>query len=117
MPFAATHRRKRGSTWHCPARSTGLRGGSERRACARATDIDSDDGPGISTESTWREGIGLANTRARLEKHYGEMQSLRYTNRKEGGLIVEIRLPLRVQKTDDGNGDRSCLRETANINR
>jgi LytS/YehU family sensor histidine kinase len=76
-----------------------------------------DDGPGISTESTWREGIGLANTRARLEKHYGEMQSLRYTNREEGGLIVEIRLPLRVQKTDDGNGDRSGLRETANVNR
>jgi two-component system, LytTR family, sensor kinase len=76
-----------------------------------------DDGPGISTESIWREGIGLANTRARLEKHYGEMQSLRYTNRNEGGLIVEIRLPLRVQKNDDENCDRSLLRETANVNR
>jgi two-component system LytT family sensor kinase len=76
-----------------------------------------DDGPGISTESTWREGIGLANTRARLEKHYGEMQSLRYSNRNEGGLMVEIRLPLRVHKAGDENGDRSRLRETANANR
>ena len=76
-----------------------------------------DDGPGISTESTSREGIGLANTRARLEKHYGEMQSLRYTNRNEGGLIVEIRLPLRVHKASVENGDGSSLRETANVDR
>jgi two-component system, LytTR family, sensor kinase len=76
-----------------------------------------DDGPGISTESTSREGIGLANTRARLEKHYGEMQSLRYTNRNEGGLIVEIRLPLRVHKASDENGEGSRLRETANVDR
>jgi hypothetical protein len=59
----------------------------------------------------------LANTRARLEKHYGEMQSLRYSNRNEGGLIVEIRLPLRVHKASDENWDRSRLRETANVNR
>ena len=76
-----------------------------------------DDGPGISTESAGREGIGLGNTRARLEKHYGEMQSLRYTNRNEGGLIVEIRLPLRVHLAGNENGDGSRLRETANVNR
>jgi two-component system LytT family sensor kinase len=76
-----------------------------------------DDGPGITAESTWREGIGLANTRARLEKHYGEMQSLRYTNRNEGGLIVEIRLPLRLHIADEQNGDGSRLREIANLNR
>ena len=63
------------------------------------------------------EGIGLTNTRARLEKHYGEMQSLRYSNRDEGGLLVEIRLPLRVHKAGDENSDRSGLRETANVNR
>ena len=75
-----------------------------------------DDGPGISPESTWREGIGLANTRARLEKHYGKMQSLRYSNRDEGGLIVEIRIPLRDQQIT-GNGEGSHLREAANVNR
>lgn len=75
-----------------------------------------DDGPGISAESTSREGIGLANTRARLEKHYGKMQSLRYSNRNEGGLAVEIRIPLRIHR-GAGNGDRSYLREVANVNR
>lgn len=76
-----------------------------------------DDGPGISTQSTWREGIGLANTRARLEKHYGELQSLHYTNRNQGGLIVEIRLPLRVEKAGGENGEGRRARETANVNR
>ena len=74
-----------------------------------------DDGPGIPMESTWREGIGLANTRARLEKHYGAMQSLRYTNRNEGGLIAEIRLPLRMHKPSADNDGRSSSRETANV--
>ncbi|HEV2194185.1 MAG TPA: hypothetical protein VGR55_01285, partial [Candidatus Acidoferrum sp.] len=74
-----------------------------------------DDGPGISPESTWREGIGLANTRARLEKHYGDLQSLRYSNRNEGGLMVEIRIPARTQGLDD-NGQRSTLRETSHVN-
>jgi two-component system, LytTR family, sensor kinase len=77
-----------------------------------------DDGPGISPESSSREGIGLANTRARLEKHYGEMQSLRYSNRDEGGLMVEIRIPLRVHPVDgNGDGNGSHLREVANLNR
>ena len=95
-------------------------GSVEVRAACVGTELSIsilDDGPGISTESTWIEGIGLTNTRARLEKHYGEMQSLRYSNRDEGGLLVEIRLPLRVHKASDENGDRSGLRETANVNR
>jgi two-component system LytT family sensor kinase len=75
-----------------------------------------DDGPGISMESTWKEGIGLANTRARLEKHYGAMQSLRYTNRNEGGLIAEIRLPMRIHKSSANNGGRSPSREATNAN-
>ena len=59
----------------------------------------------------------MGNTRARLEKHYGEMQSLSYTNRNEGGLIVEIRLPLRVNIAGKENGDGSRLHEIANLNR
>lgn len=74
-----------------------------------------DDGPGISPESIAREGIGLANTRARLEKHYGKMQSLRYSNRNEGGLVVEIRIPMRVRQIA-GNGHGSDSREAANVN-
>jgi signal transduction histidine kinase len=95
-------------------------GAVEVRAVCLGTELSIsilDDGPGISTESTSREGIGLANTRARLEKHYGEMQSLRYTNRNEGGLLVEIRLPLRVHIAGDENSDGSHLREIENVNR
>jgi signal transduction histidine kinase len=92
----------------------------EVRAACMGTELSIsilDDGIGISTEPTWREGIGLGNTRARLEKHYGEMQSLRYTNRSEGGLIVEIRLPLRVHIAGNENSDGSRLREIANVDR
>jgi two-component system, LytTR family, sensor kinase len=95
-------------------------GSVEVRAACVGTELSIsilDDGPGISMESTWREGIGLANTRARLEKHYGELQSLRYTNRNEGGLIVEIRLPRKVHVAGDENGNGSRLREIANVNR
>lgn len=95
------------------------RGSVEVRAKHTGTELAIsvlDDGPGISPESTWREGIGLANTRARLEKHYGELQSLRYSNRNEGGLIVEIRIPARAQEVDD-NVQRSTLRETSHVNR
>jgi LytS/YehU family sensor histidine kinase len=90
-----------------------------RAQCVRSELLISilDDGPGISSESAWKEGIGLGNTRARLEKHYGEIQSLRYSNRNEGGLTVEIRLPLRVHNAVDGYHDRSDLREIARANR
>ncbi len=69
----------------------------------------------MSSEPASHEGIGLANTRARLEKHYGSLQSLRCTNRNQGGLLVEIRIPLRVQQIT-ANGDGSYFGEAANVN-
>jgi LytS/YehU family sensor histidine kinase len=57
-----------------------------------------DNGPGISQEVSQREGIGLANTRARLEKYYGSAQAFCYSNRAAGGLSVDIRFPFRVSK-------------------
>jgi two-component system, LytTR family, sensor kinase len=75
-----------------------------------------DNGPGLRSERTLKEGIGLANTRARLEKHYGEFQSFHYGNRDQGGLIVEIRIPLRVHRVADRvNG--SGLHEASHVNR
>jgi signal transduction histidine kinase len=53
-----------------------------------------DNGPGLPPAPVLKEGIGLANTRARLEKYYGEFQSFHYANRDYGGTIVEIRIPL-----------------------
>jgi signal transduction histidine kinase len=73
-----------------------------------------DNGPGISPEVGGREGIGVANTRERLEKYYGPAQSFRYNNRTVGGLKVEIRLPFRVLKGSRQPGE---LHEAANIDR
>jgi sensor histidine kinase YesM len=41
------------------------------------------------------KGIGLANTRARLEKLYGSNQRLDLTNGPEGGFRVDITIPFR----------------------
>ncbi|HEX8153353.1 MAG TPA: histidine kinase [Thermoanaerobaculia bacterium] len=53
-----------------------------------------DDGPGLQP-SKRREGIGVANTRARLAQLYGEHHRFEMTNAPEGGLLVMISLPFR----------------------
>ena len=52
-----------------------------------------DDGPGLPPGGPTREGVGLKNTRDRLEKIYGEQASLTLSNRPEGGLDAEVRIP------------------------
>jgi signal transduction histidine kinase len=52
-----------------------------------------DNGPGIDGVGSATEGVGLRNTRARLEQLYGADQSLLLRSPEEGGLIVEISLP------------------------
>jgi signal transduction histidine kinase len=54
-----------------------------------------DDGPGIT--GTPREGVGLANTRARLARMYGDEQALEIESPQEGGARVTIRLPFHRQ--------------------
>ncbi|MFN8651522.1 MAG: histidine kinase [Gemmatimonadales bacterium] len=56
-----------------------------------------DDGPGLAAVSGNGHGIGLSNTRARLEGLYGSAGTLRLEPRAEGGLAVTIRLPLTIQ--------------------
>ena len=70
-----------------------------------------DNGPGLTTATRQGEGIGMANTRTRLEKYYGSHQSLRISNRDDGGVKVEIRLPFRISKT---MGSTDEVHETAN---
>jgi LytS/YehU family sensor histidine kinase len=50
-----------------------------------------DDGVGLPAEKPLREGIGIANTRARLRELYGDAASLELHN--SSGVKVEIRLP------------------------
>lgn len=51
-----------------------------------------DDGPGLAHNHT--EGIGLTNVRERLKRLYGGGYEFRIFNRAEGGVSVEIAIPL-----------------------
>lgn len=52
-----------------------------------------DNGKGLSEGSTHNTGIGLQNTRARLEKLYGERQHFTLTNAATGGVIARLEIP------------------------
>lgn len=52
-----------------------------------------DNGPGFDGGDRGDEGVGLRNTRARLEQLYGGAQSLTLRQGTEGGLIAEVTLP------------------------
>ncbi|CAN5818930.1 hypothetical protein BH09VER1_BH09VER1_46850 [soil metagenome] len=53
-----------------------------------------DNGPGLPADGPLREGIGLANTRARLAEMYGSSAS--FDIRSEGGVAVEIGIPFKT---------------------
>ena len=52
-----------------------------------------DDGPGVPDGGPKREGVGLGNTRQRLEHLYGDDQRLTLANRPEGGCEVRVEVP------------------------
>jgi signal transduction histidine kinase len=60
-----------------------------------------DDGPGINSDAVATTGIGLTNTRARLEKLYGPAHSFELASARGGGLEVTITIPFH---TADGGG-------------
>jgi two-component system, LytTR family, sensor kinase len=51
-----------------------------------------DDGPGFPAGASEREGVGLSNTRARLQELYGELQSVELQSSGRG-TVVTIRIP------------------------
>jgi two-component system LytT family sensor kinase len=53
----------------------------------------SDNGPGVDEQAD--EGVGVANTRARLAELHGEAASFTLRSRPEGGALAEITLPYR----------------------
>lgn len=65
------------------------------RARRRGDRLDlqvADDGPGMSG-ATVHEGVGLANTRARLEQLYGEDHRFELRNSQVGGFEVVLEIP------------------------
>jgi LytS/YehU family sensor histidine kinase len=93
-----------------PLVENAIRHGIEPRAAAGRVDVRArldgdalvveveDDGPGLSPDARGEPngcGIGLANTRARLEQLYGDRQRLTLSN-GPGGLLVRVELPYRV---------------------
>ena len=66
-----------------------------------------DDGPGIVKKngSLFKEGLGLANTEARLQQLYGAEHKLDLENVPEGGLVVTIEIPYKPYSQDKANGN------------
>jgi two-component sensor histidine kinase len=67
-----------------------------RRSGDRLELLVRDDGPGAGVGEGSRPGIGLTNTRARLERLYGEDFVLDVANFPAGGLEARIELPFRL---------------------
>jgi two-component system LytT family sensor kinase len=55
-----------------------------------------DDGPGIRSPATSNNGIGIASTRVRLEKLYGDEHTFELSNAAEGGLAVKLAFPFQL---------------------
>lgn len=54
-----------------------------------------DNGPGLKSDGE-KDGVGLANTRARLQQLYGAEYRLELRNREEGGLSVILEIPFQT---------------------
>jgi two-component system, LytTR family, sensor kinase len=72
-----------------------------------------DNGPGLSAELPRRRGIGVANTRARLQHLYGDGHTFSLANAEGegGGVVVGISLPWRTNPA--GNEVRERSRSSA----
>jgi signal transduction histidine kinase len=55
-----------------------------------------DNGNGLSQHSRPTEGVGVSNTRARLQHLYGDAQSFEFRNGETGGLLVSVSIPFRT---------------------
>ena len=57
-----------------------------------------DNGPGLpegkDAHTLWKEGVGLTNTRARLQQRFGNAHRFHLSNASEGGLVVTFEIPV-----------------------
>jgi len=70
-----------------------------------------DDGPEGAARDARPSGIGLANTRARLEHLYGPAHRFELRRAREGGMEVSVSLPFRT--ANHPGGGRSAANQPA----
>src|SRR5499426_4370940 len=65
-----------------------------------------DNGAGLTDarRAQIKEGVGWANTRARLEQLYGAGAYFDLSNRDKGGLVVSLTIPFRLEEKDKAYG-------------
>ena len=61
-----------------------------------------DNGAGLPAHRPPEEGVGLSNTRARLQQLYGHAHQLEFSNVPEGGLLVSVTIPWRLAEEGAG---------------
>jgi LytS/YehU family sensor histidine kinase len=67
-----------------------------------------DDGPGLPPDGLPAgDGIGLTNTRSRLEAIYGAGHRFEMSNGQSGGLTVTLEIPARCDKEAGGEDSRA----------
>ena len=70
-----------------------------------------DDGAGLPKTWPRRDGVGLSNTRSRLERLYSEQAALTVRENPGGGVLVDIYIPLRrVSSKENAVARPSLLR-------
>jgi sensor histidine kinase YesM len=57
-----------------------------------------DNGTGLAANPPAEEGVGLSNTRERLQALYGEAHGFELRDAPEGGLLVRLIIPFRKEE-------------------
>jgi len=67
-----------------------------------------DNGAGLRNHDPSREGVGLSNTRARLQELYGNAHRFELGSAPGGGLVVQLTIPFRLKNNhhENANADR-----------
>jgi signal transduction histidine kinase len=72
---------------------------------------DNGKGPRPDAAPGARQGVGVRNTRARLEQMYGEGGRLELTHCPIGGTIAAVEIPFSLAEEPEGAGVTSTLEE------